>query len=44
MQARAYEVVWDGTDDGGTRVPPGIYFLKLRAGGWTDSQKISVLP
>ena len=38
-----YEVGWDGRDDGGTRVVPGIYYLRLSAGGVRSQQKIAVL-
>jgi subtilisin family serine protease len=30
---------WDGRDDGGSRVTPGVYFLRLRAGAETKTAK-----
>ncbi len=37
------EVVWDGTDDAGTRVAPGVYFTKLRTGTRELSQRLVVV-
>jgi glucose/arabinose dehydrogenase len=31
---------WDGADDAGNVVPPGLYFARLEAGGLTLSQRI----
>jgi len=33
-------LTWDGTDSNGTRMPPGIYFLRLRAGSTSAVEKI----
>ncbi|MFC1799473.1 T9SS type A sorting domain-containing protein [Candidatus Eisenbacteria bacterium] len=41
--AGAPRVEWDGCDEQGRRVSPGIYFLQLRAGGALATQKIIVL-
>jgi hypothetical protein len=35
--------LWDGTDAGGRRVPPGIYFARLTAAGTTRSEKMTVV-
>jgi hypothetical protein len=37
------EVVWDGTDDRGSRVAPGVYFYKLRAGERELTQRMVVV-
>jgi hypothetical protein len=37
-----YEYVWDGTTDAGSKVPDGIYFIRLEAGGATFARKIIV--
>lgn len=37
------EVVWDGTDERGSRVSPGVYFFKLRTGERELSQRIVVV-
>lgn len=34
---------WDGRDDSGTMVPPGIYFLSVKAGLLKDVRKIVIL-
>jgi flagellar hook assembly protein FlgD len=31
--AGTYTVTWDGSDDSGVRMAPGVYFLKSRVGG-----------
>jgi hypothetical protein len=31
---------WDGTDTRGVRVPPGLYFVELRAGDRTDRTRV----
>jgi hypothetical protein len=31
--AGTYTVTWDGSDDSGVRMAPGVYFLKARVGG-----------
>ena len=38
-----YEVRWDGTDDRGARLAPGIYYLRLTAGGAHGEQKVAVV-
>jgi hypothetical protein len=38
-----YRVVWDGRDDRGTRVSPGVYFYRLRAGSYECVRKMLVL-
>ena len=36
-------LVWDGADDAGRLVPPGVYFLRVAAGSRVDVRKIVVL-
>ena len=31
--AGTYTVTWDGSDDSGVRMAPGVYFLKSKVGG-----------
>ena len=33
-------VAWNGADNGGRPAAPGIYFVRVRAGGWSVSGKI----
>jgi M6 family metalloprotease-like protein len=40
--AGAFESAWDGTDDAGRRVPPGIYFYELVAGGHRQVRKLMI--
>lgn len=35
-----HEIVWDGTDDGGAPVSPGVYFSVVQAGGERRSRKL----
>ena len=36
------EVVWDGRNWNGRRVPAGIYYCRLRARGYTETRKLTV--
>jgi hypothetical protein len=40
LPAGAGEVTWDGRDRQGVDVPTGVYFVRLRAGSHTVSQKL----
>ena len=33
-------ITWDGTDDAGTRTPPGVFFVRVRAGTETLATRI----
>jgi len=35
-----YRAIWDGRDDGGARVPEGVYFYKLSAGELESTAKL----
>jgi hypothetical protein len=35
-----HEITWDGLDDGGEPLSPGVYFGVLRAGGKTETRKL----
>jgi len=37
------EIVWDGRDDAGRRVAPGVYLLRMRAGDAAWSRRLVVL-
>jgi hypothetical protein len=42
--AGPHALVWDGTDDRGHRVQPGVYFLRIKTGqGFEDANKLIVL-
>jgi hypothetical protein len=41
--AGAYSVAWNGTDSRGQRVPSGIYFCRMTAGGTTQIQKMTLI-
>jgi len=43
LAAGDYAVTWDGTDRGGRRVGPGVYFYRLDAGSETRAQRLVVL-
>jgi glucose/arabinose dehydrogenase len=40
LAAGPHEVVWDGADAAGRRVPAGLYFARLRAGGETLDRRV----
>jgi len=37
------EATWNGTDDAGSAVPPGVYFYRLQAGSPTHVEKMTLL-
>ncbi len=39
----AFQVFWDGTDDGGDRLPGGSYFVRLSGNGRADTQKVVLI-
>jgi hypothetical protein len=39
-QAGRYETAWYGKDEAGRPVAPGVYFYRLRAGGYSEARKI----
>jgi hypothetical protein len=38
-----YRCMWDGRDEGGRRVSPGVFFCVLKSGREHSSAKIAVL-
>ena len=42
QSAGMHQTVWDGTDERGSRVPVGMYFLRLNAGTRSAMQKVIV--
>ena len=40
QKAGMHKVVWDGRDDLGKKVPAGVYFLKVTAGKYTETNKL----
>ena len=38
-----YRLQWNAADDDGRRVPPGVYYAKLRAGKLTQTVKVAVI-
>ncbi|HEU4930300.1 MAG TPA: FlgD immunoglobulin-like domain containing protein, partial [Candidatus Krumholzibacteria bacterium] len=43
QKADVYKVVWDGSNDAGTRVASGVYFYKLVAGSFVQTKKMVLL-
>jgi plastocyanin len=41
--AGIHTMVWDGRDNSGRRVPSGTYFLRLEAGRYTATKKLTVM-
>ena len=44
FEAGERSIRWDGMDDGGRRVAPGVYFVSLRAGGVATARRLLVTP
>jgi len=42
-EAGSYEVVWDGTNDGGRKTVSGIYFCRMEAGDYERTLKMVLL-
>jgi hypothetical protein len=40
MEPGSYAVLWDGRDESGRNVAPGVYFSVLRSGGVEETQRI----
>jgi len=43
LKAGWHHVTWNGTDDSGSRVGSGIYFIKMRAGKFESTHKMTLL-
>jgi hypothetical protein len=43
MAAGRHQVLWDGHDANHREVSPGVYFVRLRAGGTTATQRIVLI-
>ncbi len=39
-----HEVIWNGMDDGGNRVAPGVYLCRLRAGTRIEARRVHLAP
>lgn len=37
-----YSIQWRGIDKNGTPLPSGVYFLRMKAGGFEDNQKMLI--
>jgi hypothetical protein len=44
LEAGPHQMVWDGTDDAGRVVAKGVYWDQLRAGTYSSSRKMILLP
>ncbi len=42
--AGRWTLVWDGANEQGTKVSPGVYFVRLQAGGVEATHKVTLLP
>lgn len=42
-RGQCVDVRWNGRDEGGERVPPGIYYISLSAGGETSTVRVVAL-
>ncbi len=38
-----HAVAWDGRNESGQRVPPGVYFYRLQSAGSADTKRLIVL-
>ena len=44
FEAGRHAVPWDGRDDSGRKVSPGVYFVRFVADGVTNTSKALLLP
>jgi len=40
LESGAHELTWDGCDDVGRRLAPGVYWVRVRAGGLASSRRL----
>jgi flagellar hook assembly protein FlgD len=43
LEAGPHALRWDGTDDAGRRMAPGVYFYRLTAGGLAGTRRMVML-
>ena len=43
QSAGRYTILWDGKNDSGVQQPSGIYFYRLKTGGFSDTKKMMLL-
>lgn len=43
IQAGTHEFKWDAANEEGSKVAPGIYYLKLNTGNYSETKKLSVI-
>jgi flagellar hook assembly protein FlgD len=43
MPVGRHTVTWNGTDEGGARVPGGVYFVRVRLGGEIQQHRVIFL-
>jgi hypothetical protein len=43
LPASSGSIAWDGTNGSGSRVAPGVYFLRLTAGGATETKRVTLI-
>ncbi len=43
MQAGNHQLTWNARDEKGNAVVTGIYLLKMQAGNYTETKKVSVV-
>jgi flagellar hook assembly protein FlgD len=44
LAAGRHTLAWDGADDGGRRVHPGVYLLRLADGERVQTRRVSFIP
>jgi flagellar hook assembly protein FlgD len=42
-EAGEHAAEWNGRDEAGRRVPPGVYLFRLRTAGLTEARRVVVL-